>query len=308
MSDCSFHPDRAAVAECVACARPVCEVCRREVRAASYCEECLAARLATPAAVPSPGRHRSFRLTGSPLPNPTLAAFFGVIPGVGACYNAQYEKALLHVLMLPMLVAMAESEDIFGFLIPVYLGYMIVDAYKTAIARVQGLSAPDYLGLRTLFGSSEKPISAAFGLDTAGGAAAPAGTESGAPPMGAIVLIVLGVVLLFGNLGWIPRQPFGTYWPLVVVVIGLLQGRRRLRAAACACLRCRANELLAPALLVTFGILMVIGNLHWLSFGRTWPLMLVVLGAVRVLQSTAPTAGHAHSPSPDVSAPEVTHE
>jgi hypothetical protein len=72
------------------------------------------------------------------------------------------------------------------------------------------------------------------------------------------------------------------------------------------CLRCRANELLAPALLVTFGVLMLIGNVHWLSFGRTWPLMLVVLGGVRVLQSTASTAGHAHSPSTHVTAPEVT--
>jgi hypothetical protein len=61
----------------------------------------------------------------------------------------------------------------------------------------------------------------------------------------------------------------------------------------CPCLRCKANELLAPALLVTFGALFLVDNLHWSSFGRTWPLILIVLGGIRTMQTTASTRGHA---------------
>jgi hypothetical protein len=60
----------------------------------------------------------------------------------------------------------------------------------------------------------------------------------------------------------------------------------------CPCLRCKASEMLAPSLLVTFGLLLLLSNLHWASFGRTWPILLIVIGGVRLAQSTAPIAGH----------------
>jgi hypothetical protein len=228
MANCSQHPETPAVAECRTCARSLCEACRRDVRGVSYCEECLAAKIAAPPAA-APPRDRSFRLPTAKLPNPTLAAFLGIIPGVGAAYNGQYEKGLLHVLMFPMLISMVSAEDIFGFLIPIYFLYMIADAYKTAAARVQGVPPPDYLGLRTLLGSANKPISAAFGLDTDDAVPAKADPEATRAPLGAVVLIVLGVVLLVGNMGWIPRRPFATFWPIILVVIGFVQGRRRLQ-------------------------------------------------------------------------------
>jgi len=162
-------------------------------------------------------------------PNPTLAAFLGFAPGVGAAYNGQYEKGVLHVLMLPMIVGMIHADGIFGLLMPAYIGYMVVDAYKTALARVRGERPPDYLHLGELLGSSDKPLSAAFGLDT-GDRAPVAAADAGRPPLGAIVLIVLGSLLLLANMDWIPRRPFQTFWPLVLVVIGVVQGRRRLRA------------------------------------------------------------------------------
>jgi hypothetical protein len=77
----------------------------------------------------------------------------------------------------------------------------------------------------------------------------------------------------------------------------------------CPCPRCKASELLAPALLVTFGALVLLGNLDLASFGRTWPLLLIVVGAVRVLQSIASTLGHRLPGSVnEASAPEVSHE
>jgi hypothetical protein len=60
----------------------------------------------------------------------------------------------------------------------------------------------------------------------------------------------------------------------------------------CPCTRCKANDMLAPALLVAFGLLLLMNNLQVVGFGRTWPLLLIVVGGVRVLQSTASTLGH----------------
>ena len=230
MAECPRHPDAEVSASCRTCARSLCDRCRRDVRGEPYCEDCLAARLDGGAAsTPPRSRHKTGAMTAPGLPHPTLAAFFGVIPGVGAAYNGQYQKALLHVLMFPMLVAMAHGEDIFGFLFPVYFAYMVVDAYKTALARVRKEPLPDYLGFGTLFGSADRPISAAFGIDTRDSTDVLAAEPPG-PPLAAIVLIVLGAVLLSGNMGWIPRRPVGTFWPVVLIVIGIVQGRRRLRA------------------------------------------------------------------------------
>jgi hypothetical protein len=55
---------------------------------------------------------------------------------------------------------------------------------------------------------------------------------TGRPPLVAIGLIVLGALLLFGNLGWLPSRLFGTFWPVILIVIGIMQGRRRLQARA----------------------------------------------------------------------------
>jgi len=40
--------------------------------------------------------------------------------------------------------------------------------------------------------------------------------------IGALVLIVLGVLFLLSNLGWIPRVGplFAQWWPLILVIVG----------------------------------------------------------------------------------------
>ena len=41
--------------------------------------------------------------------------------------------------------------------------------------------------------------------------------------IGAIVLIVLGVLFLLSNLGWIPRLGplFAQWWPIILIAVGL---------------------------------------------------------------------------------------
>jgi cell wall-active antibiotic response 4TMS protein YvqF len=47
--------------------------------------------------------------------------------------------------------------------------------------------------------------------------------------VGALILIVLGLLFLASNLGWIPRiEPlFHQWWPLILVIVGVLLLVRR---------------------------------------------------------------------------------
>jgi hypothetical protein len=45
-------------------------------------------------------------------------------------------------------------------------------------------------------------------------------------------------------------------------------------------------------MLVTIGVLGLLATWNFASFHRTWPVILIVLGAVKVLQSSVSTEGH----------------
>jgi hypothetical protein len=49
---------------------------------------------------------------------------------------------------------------------------------------------------------------------------------------------------------------------------------------------------------VTLGGLLLLSAVHVVSFGRTWPVLLLVIGLIKVLQSNAPTSGHMEPPVP----------
>ena len=47
---------------------------------------------------------------------------------------------------------------------------------------------------------------------------------------GALILIVLGLLFLFSNLGWLPRLGplFAQWWPLILIVVGVSLLLRRM--------------------------------------------------------------------------------
>ena len=47
--------------------------------------------------------------------------------------------------------------------------------------------------------------------------------------------------------------------------------------------RCGNRSLMAPAVLVTLGTLFLMSEFHVASFHRTWPILLIVIGLVKVL-------------------------
>ena len=63
---------------------------------------------------------------------------------------------------------------------------------------------------------------------------------------------------------------------------------------ACPCTRCRSQRIMGPVLLITFGILFLLANLDvpGFEFRHTWPVILLVIGGVKLLQNNAPTQDH----------------
>jgi membrane-bound ClpP family serine protease len=49
------------------------------------------------------------------------------------------------------------------------------------------------------------------------------------------------------------------------------------------------RSLMGPAMLITIGVLFLIGELHpGYGFGRTWPVILLVIGAIKLAEAVSP--------------------
>lgn len=67
--------------------------------------------------------------------------------------------------------------------------------------------------------------------------------------------------------------------------------RNRVR---CGCRRCTIRSLMGPAILITVGVLFLLDRVHggYFSIGNTYPVILIVIGAVSLASSVAPMDGH----------------
>lgn len=138
--NCANHPDAVVTAFCQNCGKGLCSACARTVGDSVFCEPCLAARIPAGPGIPPP----------SMGPSPGLATLLGFIPGVGAMYNGQYMKALVHVIVFVVLVGLSGHFWFFGLLVAFWVLYQVFDAHQTARARRDGLPLPDPFGLNEL--------------------------------------------------------------------------------------------------------------------------------------------------------------
>jgi len=108
-------------------------------------------------------------------------------------------------------------------------------------------------------------------------------------------LIGLGILFLLHTVGFL-EFGFDRFWPLILIVLGGWMFAKRWgllgAVAGCNCARCRAQGLMGPAILLTIGLLFLLNGVADLGLHKTWPIILLVIGGVKLLQSNASTEGH----------------
>jgi TM2 domain-containing membrane protein YozV len=201
--NCANHPETTAVAYCRTCGKALCGECRCEAQGTVFCGE-----HAPQAAPPSTPQTTPAQPGGAPIKadvSPGLALFLGfVFPGVGAIYNGQYAKGLVHALIFGLMVTILSSgathglEPLFGIGLAVFIFYMALEAYHTALKRRTGEPVDEFSSLLNL----NRP-----GQNT---------------PAGAITLVVIGSLLLLNNMEIIRFRQVVRFWPVLLIGAGIL--------------------------------------------------------------------------------------
>jgi hypothetical protein len=370
--NCQNHPDRERTAFCQNCGKPLCQECTRVIGSAVFCEPCLAAKLA--GAPPAPGTSPGTTPGGAPAdtawqwgagmpsgwqppdgPNPGLAALLGLIPGVGAMYNGQYAKGVVHLIVFAILVSLADQHGIFGLFVVGWVCYQVVEAHHTARARRDGTPLPNPFGLNDLgerlgFGKAWPAASGQSGAPNAtqqtDATSAPTGTytppppgyppqpqsqsgsaswstpwDSYAPPVppippygapvypldpnlvpvprnrfpaGALWLIGLGCLFLIGNAGLFHTFPVHRLVPFFLIGLGVWLFVRKMTDTGTGLAddgtpgyQFRLFRALRGSVwIILIGILFLLDSFGILSWGHSWPVIIIVAGLMAIFQRT----------------------
>ncbi len=70
----------------------------------------------------------------------------------------------------------------------------------------------------------------------------------------------------------------------------------------CACRRCTIRSLMGPAIIITVGVLFLLDQVRGgeFSFGNTYPVILIVIGAISLAAAASPADGHISGQVPPV--------
>jgi len=210
---CAVHSDVDAVGYCRNCGKAMCQACVRPVRDVLYCEDCLATIMGIPGTTPPElgiGTPAPSTLPAAPIPgrstsSPGIAFVLGLFPGLGAVYNGEYNKALIHIVVFAAMIVGLSSDigdgaDVaLSLLLSGFVLYMAFDAMRVAKARNLGEASVD-----------------------------PLESWSKDRPIGPIILIALGALFLLNNFNWFPFYRIWRFWPLVLIGVGILLFRNRL--------------------------------------------------------------------------------
>jgi hypothetical protein len=215
---CANHPELPVAAFCRTCGKPLCAACRRQVAGTVFCSEHAPA---TTSSTPPPPRTPPVNDSPYTAPppssahsmhtSPALAFLLGFIPGVGAIYNAQYAKGLVHAVVFGLLITAVSSHSVHGFgpllgiMIAVFVFYMALEAYHTARKRQSGEPIEEFSSL--------------------------VGTGEDGFPTGAVVLIGLGFLLLLNTLDLISIEAALRFWPAGLILIGAYMLYSRLKGS-----------------------------------------------------------------------------
>ena len=145
----------------------------------------------------APGEVYGNQPVTNPGAHPILALFLGFAPGIGAIYNGQYAKGLVHAVIFGVLISLASNshnggmQGFLGVMIATWVVYQAIEAYHTARKRRYGIEVEEF---SSLFEGRH---------------------NHGRFPVGAIVLITVGFILLLNTTDLIDMEQFERYWPLL---------------------------------------------------------------------------------------------
>jgi hypothetical protein len=141
--NCAYHTKNPAAVQCNQCARPLCPACDHRIRGFPFCQDCIVAGVELL-------RYQQSRSTDSQVirrkTSPFIATFLSFfVPGLGAAYNGQTSKAIVHFAIFASFFQMAVVTDGVTFFVLGVIGtwlFAAVDACRTAQLMRAGL-APD---------------------------------------------------------------------------------------------------------------------------------------------------------------------
>jgi hypothetical protein len=194
--NCAYHMMNRAAVQCSRCSRPLCPACDHRIRGFPYCQDCIVTGVELL-------QQQPLRAAGAPpvirrKTSPFVAVLLSfIVPGLGAAYNGQTSKALVHFTIFASFFQMATVTDGTAFFVLGVIGtwlFAAVDAARTAQLIRAGL-APDAESdaiARRLYGN---------------------------PLAWAVLLISLGTVFLLHTLFNV-RLPVRQFLPVVLVLLG----------------------------------------------------------------------------------------
>jgi hypothetical protein len=206
------------VGYCRACGKALDAGSVRAAQGTIFCEEHVP--VTQPAPVPdAPSPYSAPLLSAPPTPlpgadvSPGVAFVLGFIPGVGAIYNGQYVKGLIHAIITGLIISIMDSgargtEPVMSFLLASFWIYMPFEALHTAKRRRAGQSVDEFSSLLPMHqGALRVPI---------------------AP----LALIALGVLFLLNNLDLLDLRRVMRYWPVLLIALGIYMLYSRIAAAS----------------------------------------------------------------------------
>jgi hypothetical protein len=136
---CAYHPGNPAAARCSACDRPLCPACDHRIKGYPYCQDCIVAGVETLRRNADGSRRVHYQEEKTPL----IALALGLVPGLGAAYNGQNIKALMHFVVVLGLWTLSDVfptplEVAFGLGAVAFHLYSIYDAFRCAARQRRG--------------------------------------------------------------------------------------------------------------------------------------------------------------------------
>ncbi len=138
--NCAYHTENVAAVNCNGCGKPLCPACDHRIKGFPYCQDCIVEGVELL-------RNRNqavFVPIVKKQTSPIIATLLSLIcPGLGAAYNGQTSKALVHFLVFIGLFQMAILTGGTALFVLGFLGmwcYAALDSWRTAQMIRSGVS------------------------------------------------------------------------------------------------------------------------------------------------------------------------